>query len=85
MKKRILIWSTSVFCAFFVASCGPKSGEQQKGLGAAELNKIIDQMVKDEELDQSFADNIKNKLKRKKQFQPLLLRFLMRIEKKQLK
>ncbi|MEY3200011.1 MAG: hypothetical protein RJA13_1969 [Bacteroidota bacterium] len=63
MKKRILIWSTSVFCAFFVASCGPKSGEQQNGMGAAELNKIIDQMVKDEELEQSVADNIKNKLK----------------------
>ena len=63
MKKRILIWSTSVFCAFFVASCGPKSGEQQNGMGAAELNKIIDQMVKDEELDQSVADSIKNKLK----------------------
>ena len=63
MKKGILIWSISLFCAFFVASCGPKSGEQQKGMGAAELNKIIDQMVKDEELDQSVADNIKNKLK----------------------
>jgi len=63
MKRRILIWSTSVFCAFFVASCGPKSGEQQNGMGAAEFNKIIDQMVKDEELDQSVADSIKNKLK----------------------
>ena len=63
MKKQLTIWSVSLFCAFFVASCGPKSGEKQNGMGAAELNKIIDKMVIDEELDQSVADNIKNKLK----------------------
>lgn len=63
MKKQLSIWSISLFSAFFITSCGDKPEEPKTGMSSTELNKIIDQMVKDEELDKEVADNIKNKLK----------------------
>jgi len=63
MKKQFLIWSISLFSAFFIASCGDKPEEPKAGMSSTEFNKIIDQMVKDKELDETAANNIKNKLK----------------------
>lgn len=63
MKKQFLIGSISLFSAFFIASCGNKPEAPKAGMSSAEFNKIIDQMVKDKELDETAANNIKNKLK----------------------
>lgn len=63
MKKQLSIWSISLFSAFLITSCGNKPDGAKAGMSSTEFNKIIDQMVQDEELDKEAAENIKNKLK----------------------
>lgn len=50
---------------FVLASCGPKSPDQKNGIGPKELNEIIDEMVKNKEIEKGVADDIKTRFQAK--------------------
>lgn len=65
MKTNFFKLSMCSIMFSVLASCGSKSPDQKNGVGPKELNEIIDEMVKNKEIERGVADDIKGKFQEK--------------------